>query len=299
MKITNIWTRPFVEARAAHHGIRLVQELGFEKDSQGEFKSRPIIHLDCFRFSICLSFVSVFFNPSYFFLIRFPLLLMNFLVGWSAIVICQWEAKVSRPWPEPNWGIPLWSWTQKIWFDSPTSSLRFVLVTFPCYIKERLNIFTKIRGNKLSYMNKIKEVSTSYFPRAFIPSDPYKHEVRNSLPIRNLKGNDSTKFVESLTIRQTRTRIGTNRYRIVNLNSIRFDNDSPNSKANRYRIVNLYWPNLPNLSWRFGTDSISSLANRYRIEFKLKIRYRFVPIRLRVWIIVSDSTNFVESLMIR
>ncbi|KAK2190703.1 hypothetical protein NP493_73g03008 [Ridgeia piscesae] len=40
---------PFVEARAAFHGIDLNQEIGFEKDSQGEYKCRSAIHMDCYR----------------------------------------------------------------------------------------------------------------------------------------------------------------------------------------------------------------------------------------------------------
>ena len=42
-------SRPFVEARAAFHGIDLNQEIGFEKDSQGEYKCRSAIHMDCYR----------------------------------------------------------------------------------------------------------------------------------------------------------------------------------------------------------------------------------------------------------
>ena len=38
-----------MEARAAFHGIDLNQELGFEKDSQGEYKCRSAIHMDCYR----------------------------------------------------------------------------------------------------------------------------------------------------------------------------------------------------------------------------------------------------------
>ncbi|XP_013399576.1 DNA polymerase epsilon catalytic subunit A [Lingula anatina] len=40
---------PFVEARAAFHSIDLEREIGFAKDSMGEYKSRPCIHMDCFR----------------------------------------------------------------------------------------------------------------------------------------------------------------------------------------------------------------------------------------------------------
>ncbi|XP_031567678.1 DNA polymerase epsilon catalytic subunit A-like [Actinia tenebrosa] len=40
---------PFVEARAAHHGINMLDEIGFSADSQGEYKSRPAIHMDAFR----------------------------------------------------------------------------------------------------------------------------------------------------------------------------------------------------------------------------------------------------------
>ncbi len=41
--------RPFVEARAAFHGLDMLQEIGFAKDSAGEYKSRPAAHMDCFR----------------------------------------------------------------------------------------------------------------------------------------------------------------------------------------------------------------------------------------------------------
>ncbi|XP_035661114.1 DNA polymerase epsilon catalytic subunit A-like [Branchiostoma floridae] len=40
---------PFVEARAAFHGIDMFQEIGFQKDNQGEYKCRHIIHMDAFR----------------------------------------------------------------------------------------------------------------------------------------------------------------------------------------------------------------------------------------------------------
>ncbi|MFT7808498.1 DNA polymerase epsilon catalytic subunit A isoform X1 [Arapaima gigas] len=38
---------PFVETRAAHHGLSMHQEIGFQKDSQGEYKSSQAIHMDC------------------------------------------------------------------------------------------------------------------------------------------------------------------------------------------------------------------------------------------------------------
>lgn len=38
-----------MEARAAFHGIDMVREIGFCKDSTGEYKSRPGIHMDCFK----------------------------------------------------------------------------------------------------------------------------------------------------------------------------------------------------------------------------------------------------------
>ncbi|XP_010114960.1 PREDICTED: DNA polymerase epsilon catalytic subunit A-like, partial [Chlamydotis macqueenii] len=38
---------PFVEARAAAHGINMYQEIGFQKDSQGEYKASQCIHMDC------------------------------------------------------------------------------------------------------------------------------------------------------------------------------------------------------------------------------------------------------------
>ncbi|XP_044845964.1 DNA polymerase epsilon catalytic subunit A isoform X2 [Mauremys mutica] len=40
---------PFVEARAAVHGINMYQEIGFQKDSQGEYKASQCIHMDCLR----------------------------------------------------------------------------------------------------------------------------------------------------------------------------------------------------------------------------------------------------------
>lgn len=41
--------RPFVEARAAAHGLSMYQEIGFQKDSQGEYKAPQCIHMDCLR----------------------------------------------------------------------------------------------------------------------------------------------------------------------------------------------------------------------------------------------------------
>ncbi|XP_061869836.1 DNA polymerase epsilon catalytic subunit A-like [Colius striatus] len=40
---------PFVEARAAAHGINMYREIGFQKDSQGEYKASQCIHMDCVR----------------------------------------------------------------------------------------------------------------------------------------------------------------------------------------------------------------------------------------------------------
>ncbi|XP_074652055.1 DNA polymerase epsilon catalytic subunit A-like [Tubulanus polymorphus] len=40
---------PFVESRAAMHGIDMLREIGFQKDNQGEYKSRPSSHMDCFK----------------------------------------------------------------------------------------------------------------------------------------------------------------------------------------------------------------------------------------------------------
>ena len=41
--------RPFVEARAAVYGIDMHREIGFQRDNQGEYKSRPAIHMDCLK----------------------------------------------------------------------------------------------------------------------------------------------------------------------------------------------------------------------------------------------------------
>ncbi|XP_063000312.1 DNA polymerase epsilon catalytic subunit A [Elgaria multicarinata webbii] len=40
---------PFVETRAAAHGMNMQQEIGFQKDSQGEYKASQCIHMDCLR----------------------------------------------------------------------------------------------------------------------------------------------------------------------------------------------------------------------------------------------------------
>lgn len=40
---------PFVEKRAAVHGIDMYQEIGFKKDSEDEYKSTYCCHMDCFR----------------------------------------------------------------------------------------------------------------------------------------------------------------------------------------------------------------------------------------------------------
>ncbi|XP_073410903.1 DNA polymerase epsilon catalytic subunit A [Dendrobates tinctorius] len=40
---------PFVETRATVHGMSMLQEIGFQKDSQGEYKSPSCIHMDCLR----------------------------------------------------------------------------------------------------------------------------------------------------------------------------------------------------------------------------------------------------------
>jgi len=41
--------RPFVETRAAQHGLNMHQEIGFQKDNQGEYKASQAIHMDCLR----------------------------------------------------------------------------------------------------------------------------------------------------------------------------------------------------------------------------------------------------------
>lgn len=40
---------PFVEKRAAVHGIDMYTEIGFKKDSEEEYKSTQCVHMDCFR----------------------------------------------------------------------------------------------------------------------------------------------------------------------------------------------------------------------------------------------------------
>ena len=40
---------PFLAARAKAHGIDMYLEIGFQKDSEDEFKCRGCVHMDCFR----------------------------------------------------------------------------------------------------------------------------------------------------------------------------------------------------------------------------------------------------------
>uniref|UniRef100_A0A4W3JAW6 DNA polymerase epsilon catalytic subunit n=1 Tax=Callorhinchus milii TaxID=7868 RepID=A0A4W3JAW6_CALMI len=44
-----VFSRPFVETRAAVHELNMYKEIGFQKDSQGEFKASQSIHMDCYR----------------------------------------------------------------------------------------------------------------------------------------------------------------------------------------------------------------------------------------------------------
>ena len=37
----------FVEARAAFHGLNMEKEIGFAKNREGNYASRPAIHMDC------------------------------------------------------------------------------------------------------------------------------------------------------------------------------------------------------------------------------------------------------------
>jgi DNA polymerase epsilon subunit 1 len=39
---------PFVETRAAHHGLDMEKEIGFKKHIGGEYKSQYASHMDCF-----------------------------------------------------------------------------------------------------------------------------------------------------------------------------------------------------------------------------------------------------------
>lgn len=40
---------PFVEARALKHGIDMMREIGFSKDTQGEYKCHQAAHMDAFK----------------------------------------------------------------------------------------------------------------------------------------------------------------------------------------------------------------------------------------------------------
>lgn len=40
---------PYVDARAAIHGLNMYEEIGFRVDNEGEYKSAHCVHMDCFR----------------------------------------------------------------------------------------------------------------------------------------------------------------------------------------------------------------------------------------------------------
>ena len=40
---------PFVDARATFHGLSLSREIGFAKDSQGDYQCRACKHMDCYK----------------------------------------------------------------------------------------------------------------------------------------------------------------------------------------------------------------------------------------------------------
>ncbi len=42
--------RPYVDARASFHGINMEEEIGFAPDNQNEYKCRPCIHMDAYRY---------------------------------------------------------------------------------------------------------------------------------------------------------------------------------------------------------------------------------------------------------
>lgn len=50
--------RPFVETRASLHGLSMHREIGFQKDSQGEYKSSQSIHMDCLKYDLTRLFFS-------------------------------------------------------------------------------------------------------------------------------------------------------------------------------------------------------------------------------------------------
>ena len=43
-----------METRAAIHDLDMMREIGFQRDNQGEYKSRAASHLDCFRSSFVM-----------------------------------------------------------------------------------------------------------------------------------------------------------------------------------------------------------------------------------------------------
>lgn len=54
-RLTVFPIRPFVETRAALHGLSMHREIGFQKDSLGEYKSSQAIHMDCLRSAIAFA----------------------------------------------------------------------------------------------------------------------------------------------------------------------------------------------------------------------------------------------------
>ena len=53
-RLTPRTPRPFVEARATHHHLNMMDEIGFSPDAQNEYKCRPCIHMDAYRYSNCV-----------------------------------------------------------------------------------------------------------------------------------------------------------------------------------------------------------------------------------------------------
>lgn len=60
-----------MEARATVHGINMYQEIGFQKDSQGEYKASQCIHMDCLRYHMlplchipCIFLLNLYKNPT-------------------------------------------------------------------------------------------------------------------------------------------------------------------------------------------------------------------------------------------
>lgn len=90
---------PYIDARAAVHGMNMMHEIGFAKDQEEEYKSRACIHMDCFRWGVWSPLAPHLSPPR---LILDDVLLLS-SDGSSATPTCLKAVKVSKPSRRPSW----------------------------------------------------------------------------------------------------------------------------------------------------------------------------------------------------